>query len=364
MLATDRKPSAHPMDLGQRIDHEMIVEPASINSRSPIRRLLRAAGFVAPVALLATIVGAGLLGPKPAQDDRLDASASALAVVSPSAAPTRSPAASAPPAVPPSLAGFPATFRSLPALLPSAVLAARASSAGPPAVVVVAGYLALAGPATHCASPMITFGAWCDRLGTLFDSPTAGGLGASGARPAHLHVTVPPGVVLPSAVTGGSAAAAGPVAVEVIGRFGVAGSCGADPGTCDQGFVVERVVWAGDADATLRPLLEPRQGAGIALTPPASADQHVVTLLAVLARPATVARLDPAAGAAAARLGKIAGFANVAVWYMRDVVIADDGSLFPRWLLVDAYTGKMLATAPSDLPPVASAPQPSAGPRG
>ena len=333
----------------------MIVEPASIHSRSPIRRLLRAAAFGAPVALLVTIVAAGLLGPKPAQDPRVDASASALAVVSPSAAPTRSPLSSVPATrvMPPSLEGFPTTFRSVAAWPPSAVLAAHLSADGPPALALVAGYLALSGDPTHCASPMITIGAWCDRQGALFQEPTTDGLAANGFRPPHLHLIIPAGVVLPSTVTG-SAAVTGALPVEVLGRFAIAGSCRLDPAACDQGFVVERLVWASGSDLALSPLLEPGQGADISLTPPAAASQSVVTLLAVLARPATIARLDPVAGAAAVRMASIEGFSKGPVWYIRDVVIADDGSLLPRWLLLDAFTGNLLATAPSDLPPVAS----------
>jgi hypothetical protein len=344
---------------------QMIVEPASIHSRSPLRRLLRAAGFVAPIALFATIVTAGLLGPKPAQDARVDASASADAGVSPSAAPTASPVATTiGPLITPSAAGFPARYRTLAAVLPSAVVEVRASAGGPPAMVLVAGYLALAGQPSGCASPMITDGAWCDRFGTLFESTPAGGLGI-GARPPHLHVTIPAGVVLPTSVTSPGAASVGFVPVELIGRFAVPGSCRADPQACDQGFVVERLLWAGGSEAALQPLLEPRQGAGLSLTPPVSSDANVVTLVAVLARPATVARLDAAAGAVAERLKS----PTTLVWYLRDVILADDGALMPRWLLLDPNTGTLLATAPSDSPPVAvaaprSTPQPSAAPQG
>jgi hypothetical protein len=362
--ATDHQPSAHPTSGRERIETKMIVEPTSIHSRSPLRHLLRAAAFVAPVTLLATVVVAGLLGPKPAQDTGVDASASVLAVVSPSAAPTRSSALtpdSAAPVLPPSLAGFPATFRSLAAVPPSAMVAAHLSAGGPPALAVVAGYLALIGDPTHCASPLVTFGAWCDRTGTIFQEPTRDGLSADGFRPPHLHLVVPAGVILPSSISGG---ATGAFPVEVLGRFAAAGSCRLDPAACEQGFVVERVVWANGADVALKPLLEPGQGTGISPTPPVTASQNVVTLLAVLARSATVARLDSVAGAAALRMAPIKGFSKGSVWYIRDVVIADDGSLLPRWLLMDALTGNLLATAPSDLPPLASLPQPSVMPLG
>jgi len=337
----------------------MIVEPASIHSRSPLRRLLRAAGFVTPVALFATILAAGLLGPKPAQDARVDASASALAVVSPSAAPAASrPATTSASPIMPSALGFPAAYRSLAAQLPSAVLAARASAGGPPAMVVVAGYLSLSVQATGCALPGPADGAWCNRFGTLFESPPAGGLGTGGFRPPHLHVTMPAGVVLPSSATSPGAASAGSIPVELIGRFAVPGSCGPSPQACDQGFIAERVLWAGGSEAPLKPLVEPRQGAGFSLTPPVTTDVRVVTLVAVLARPATVALLDQAAGVAAARIKS----QTTPVWYVRDVILADNGSLLPRWLLLDAYTGTLLATAPSEAPPVAD--QPSAAPRG
>lgn len=327
----------------------MIVEPASIHSRSPLRRLLRAAGFAAPVALLAAIVAAALAGPKPAQDSGVDASASALAVVSPSAAPTAS-SSPAPSLAPLDASTFPAAYRSRVVVPPASAIAARRSPSGAPSMLIVAGYLAMSGSATRCAAPLITFGAWCDRDGLLYQSARAGGLDSAGQRPPHLHVIVPSGVVLPADVASSSGpGASGSVPVVVIGRFDAPG-CAADPASCDHGFVVERLVWASGEDVPATALIEPGQGEGLSADPPETEDDELVPLMSVLARPATITRLDAAAGAVAERIRKFAG----PFWYVRDVILARDGSLLPRWVLLDPGTGKTLATAPAS--PIGASP--------
>ena len=330
---------------------QMIVEPSSLHARSPLRRLLRAAGFTAPVALFAAILAAGLLGPKPAQEVAIDASPSALAAASPSASPT--PTA---PTIEPA-AAFPASFMSMAALRPSDALRLRASPDGPPAVLAVAGYLAVTGAPIRCDVPGITSGAWCDRPAVLFESANAGGLDATGSRPPHLHVTVPAGVVLPSPVTAGGTAAAGSVPVLVVGRFALAGTCAGDVEACDQGFVLERVVWAADTMDWTQPLSEP--GAATPLTVPLSPPGTGSLLLAVLARPGTVARLDPDAGAAAEGLASHPAL----VWYVRELAGAS-GSPTVGWSIVDPDSGARLASGPSPLPPVAAAPPPASAPQG
>jgi hypothetical protein len=150
-------------------------------------------------------------------------------------------------------------------------------------------------------------------------------------------------VVLPSGIKAGAS-----VPVVAIGQFQVPGSCAPNPGSCEHGFVVERVGWVNGTDEMLQPLREARNDAGAAAAPPGTPRRDVLQLLAVLAPPATITRLDPAAGAVAARLKR----GRDPIWYVRDVVLAQDGSLLPRWVLYDPVDGAFLATAPSDVPPV------------
>jgi hypothetical protein len=207
---------------------------------------------------------------------------------------------------------------------------------------------------------MITFGAWCIRAGTLYESPRAGSLNAAGSRPPHLHVTVPAGVVLPPGASSASGSPAGSVPVVAVVRFATGGTCAASPAGCDRGFIVERLVWVDGTDVPLQPLIEPGQGAGLDASAPEPDNPEILPLAAVLARPATVSRLDAAAGTAAQRATSLRG----PVWYVRDVILARDGALLPRWLDLDPLSGRLLATAPlTEVPPTVVV-GPSPGPQG
>jgi hypothetical protein len=341
------KSPAHPTRRFVRIWWQMIVEPASIHSKSPLRRLGRAAGFVAPVALLLAVAWAGLSGPKPAPSPGVDASASAEAAVSPSAAPTQPP-------VPAVAAVFPMNVGSLAVHTPSSAVAERRQPAGVASIVAVAGYLAISDPAARCVEPGSTSGAWCDRVGLLFETPAAGP--ETGTRGPHLHVTIAAGVQLPPDVTATArAAATGSTPIVVLGDFDTP-RCVGEAGSCDRGFVIERLVWANGGAVPL-PALVASGVESDATGPPEAADARVIPLLAVLARPATIAQLNPTAGAIAGRVPELRG----PLWYVRDVILAQDGYLIPRWVLFDPLTGKLLATAPvtatsftpSDAPPAA-----------
>jgi hypothetical protein len=321
----------------------MIVEPASLHSRSRRRRLLRSVAVVLPLALLGAAVSAGVLGPKPAPTDVAPPAAN-LASPSDGTAPEAASPGTQPEAAP---VGFPATYRSLPALRPSQALAARASAAGPPSVLVVAGFLEVAASGDSCTAAWSPGDAWCNRLGTLSDAPFASRVGSSGGPPPHLHVTLPAGVVLPSGIRAGAS-----VPVVAIGQFEVPGSCAANRGSCEYGFVVERVVWVNGTEAALQPLREAARGPDATATPPETPRPDVLQLMAVLAPPTVVTQLDPVAGAVAARLKRGAGL----IWYVRDVILARDGSRLPRWVLLDPVNGAFLATAPSDVPPLPTSP--------
>jgi hypothetical protein len=321
----------------------MIVEPASLHSRSRRRRLLRAVAVVLPLALLGVVVAAGVLGPKSATTEDGPPAAD---LASPSGSAT---AGAASPGTQPDAAQvrFPAAYHSLPALRPSQALAARASAAGPPSVLVVAGFLDVAASGDRCTAAWSPGDAWCNRLGTLSDAPFASRVGSSGGPPPHLHVTLPAGVVLPSGIRAGAA-----VPVVAIGQFEVPGSCAANRGSCEYGFVVERVVWVDGAEAALQPLREAVRGPDATAAPPETPRPDVLQLMAVLAPPTVVTQLDPVAGAVAARLKK----GSQVIWYVRDVVLARDGSRLPRWVLLDPVDGAFLATAPSDVPPLPTSP--------
>ncbi|MFN8631329.1 MAG: hypothetical protein U0838_13740 [Chloroflexota bacterium] len=169
-----------------------------------------------------------------------------------------------------------------------------------------------------------------------------GRLDSAGQRPPHLHVIVPSGVVLPGVASGKPGpGASGSVPVVVIGRFDAPG-CAADPASCDHGFVVERLVWASGEDVPATALIEPGQGEGLSTDPPRPRTASWCRSCRCWPGP----RRSRAWTRRRERWPSIRKFAGP-FWYVRDVILARDGSLLPRWVLLDPGTGKTLATAPA-----------------
>jgi hypothetical protein len=81
--------------------------------------------------------------------------------------------------------------------------------------------------------------------------------------------------------------------------------------------------------------------------------------MAVLARPATIATLDPTAGAAASKLQTKSGV----LWYVRELTGLASHAPTVRWVLLDAARSTRLVSGPSASPPVVAAPAPIAAPR-
>ena len=312
----------------------MIIEPTPTGPQSPLRRGLRLAGLVLPVALLATAVGAGFLGQSPE-------AASPVATGEPEAvAPddaARGPVVAA-------LAGspLPDTFDGLPAISTAELLAVR-SGGVVPVVVAVTGFLRVDGAADDCdALPGGPLGPWCERRGSLADRPWTS-TGVAGGRQPHVHLSIPAGVRLPERVaTSRDEPGEGGVRVLVVGRFAVgAEPCAGPSRACDDGFVVERFAWADGARLGLTPLVDTRLEPGTRRPNPfhAITGERTLPMAAILAWPEGVARLDPAAGAPAAD-----GPPSEPVWYVR--VLDRDGETGPgfRWLLLAERDLRVLGT--------------------
>jgi len=343
-------------------DHEMIIDPTPVHSRSPWRRALRVAGLAAPAVLLVAAVGAGLAGPKPTPP----ADAPSLALASPSDT-TGTSAASALPFVAPTLGpisaqvAFPTQFHSIPVLRPSEVVTSRVAGATSD-VVVVAGYLGIDWIDLTCKD--VTLGAtgpWCERRGIILDAPIVSpGNSGPGGRPPHLHLTFPIGVRVPDAVAATAGATPGTtVPAVVIGRFAAGSSCADNLQACDQGFVVDRVAWAAGVDYPLTPLVDPRLSASRRANPFPAADRlGAIPLEGVLAWPDTIASLDPEAGAAAAKVPR-----SEPIWFLRVIIGIGTGvgtstgaaagvwpmELIPRtaWVLLDEPRMQVIASGPA-----------------
>lgn len=240
----------------------MLIEPVPTGPRSPVRRALRLAGLVAPVALLAGVVAVGVLGPRsePAPGD--DAAPSAVtALVAPPATgapdgvtPDAGPTAvidPAPETVPPVAPAFPTRLSGLEVHGVADTLAARRDGAVGD-IVAVAGHITIRELGAECADRYLgPSGAVCPRTAVLADSPlrpyppsTGGGAGFAAIGP-HLHPTILAGVRLPRLVVGTLRGDRWPVPVVVLGRFTgpQPGPCIGGNRTCDEAFVVERVAW-------------------------------------------------------------------------------------------------------------------------
>ena len=321
----------------------MIVQPTPTNPRSPLRRALRLGGLVLPVALLAVVSGAGILGTRPeppparppageatpASPDAPQFTASSL-----SPGPVALVAADGPP---------PTQFGDLPATTPGELIAARDRGRSP-AAVAVSGYLQVIPGAGCAARPGGPVGPWCVRTGILADWWWTSMSTLTGPVPPHIHLVVPVGVRLPEAVartvdsTGGGGAH-----VLVVGRFDDASPCTASGRSCGDDFVVERFAWVDGVRVGLTPLVADRLDTGDCRPSPftLALDDADMPLSAVLVWPAGVKDLDPAAAALAAT-----GPSSEPVWYLRVL----DGARGPgmerrvRWMLLSEKDLRVLGS--------------------
>ena len=330
----------------------MIVEPTPTNPRSPVLRALRLAGIVLPVVLFAGVLGAGLLGPKPepiapdASPSPVIADASLLpAVPDPSAAP----AAVIPPSGPGP--GFPTVAAGLNVLSVPEAQKALATGDGHP--LAVAGYLDGLRTADDClAAASDTRGLLsplCERRARLVVAS------AGVANPAaHLHVRIPPGVRLPAAFEDATPDA--PMQVVIVGRGEVPGApCWVATRGCGEQMTADLVAWADGGPFDPGPVFD----AGLEVPPPEIAYRHLdearslvigpsgTILISAVVRPATVAAIDPDAGAALAARREPEGL----VWYVRGLETAYGPGRYPvgdyppriLWALLDETTGDPLA---------------------
>jgi hypothetical protein len=283
----------------------MIVEPASLGPRSRPRRALRIAGVVVPVVLLAAVIGAGVLGPTPAPAPSpvLASDAPPIAVADPTIAPTIGPAALA--AAP----AFPAMMAGLDVHGVHWTLEARSRGIARGGVLAVAGYLALDAQPPGCVgSGLGIVVPFCARTGVLAEGPWSGLAAVEvDLPPFHLHPQVPYGVRVPYLAASAGGLVDGALPVVMLARFDDARAHPCPEGRhCGQELVVERIAWV-DGDTFPRTAtVDPEVSGG----PPTSeverqsADALTALppdgypLLAVLLRPATIARIDPAIAAA------------------------------------------------------------------
>jgi hypothetical protein len=364
----------HPARRIPRTDRQaMIVEPTPVHPRSPFRRALRAIALATPAVLLLAAVGAGIAGPKPTPPPEALVGLPTPSVAASPEAPSPSPSPS------PSVAqntgaaqvAFPSAFGRLLAIRPSEVLAARLAGTTPD-VVVVAGFMDIDWVDLACKdAPLGAAGPWCERRGTLYEAPiaTLGNTGPGG-RPTHLHLTIPIGVRIPDAVAATEGGTAGStVPAVLVGEFAPGSSCGGGQQACDQGFVVDRVTWAGGLDVALVPLVEPPLDIGRRANPFTVAPSlGVVPLEAVLAWPRTIASLDAGAGAVAAQ-----GPPSEPLWFMRVIAGVGTGvgtstgaglrAAAPHvaWVLLDEPHLDVIASGPTTAPMGGTASGPAVG---
>lgn len=334
----------------------MIVEPTPTNPRSPWRRALRMGGLMLPVVLLTGVVAAGFLGPRP--EPPPPAPSALVAAVPDTPGSTAAPPAAEGPAIP-------VQFGDLGSVTPGDLVAGRREGRAP-AVVAVGGYLRVS-PAADCAdAPGGSLGPWCARTGTLADTSWFPASDGAPVRPPHVHLVVPIGVRLPTAVEGTAGTDGGENRVLVVGRFAggaVCGSAGRDTGArCDDGFVVERFAWVDGVRVGLTPLIADRLDTGTRRPNPFELvlDAADMPLSAVLVWPDAIPGIDPAAATLAA-----AGPASEPVWYLRVL----DGARGPgmerriRWMLLAEKDLRVLGSGrPVGTTAGAAGPDASSGP--
>lgn len=330
----------------------MIFEPAPTSPRSPIRRGLWLAGLALPPVMLAAIVSAALLGSQP-EPQAATPAPTAVALAPGPANPVPATAMPAPPAVDEAFDRvFPDAFESLAVKPPWALVIARAAgqSFG---VAAVAGYLSVGTPDVVCvARAPEPPGPWCEREGIIAERPWSRSTGGSGGMPPHLHVKIPIGVGLPAEIERASRVGGGPIPVVALGRFAPDAPCRPGGPRCDIGFVVERVAWSDGAWLGVTPLLEAPPGEEARRPDPfrSAVGDGDVPLLAVLARPDTIALLDPATREAANTVPEARP-----VWYVRLAVGAGAGNRWQplgaqvdepsvRWVLLDETRLGLIAT--------------------
>lgn len=323
----------------------MIVEPVPTDSRSPIRRGLRVAGIALPLVLLAGVVAAGALGPKPDAVPPRE-SRSALpedAATEPRAATLAAPIRRRQPAA------FPAEIAGLPVRSVVDTLSSRDRDR-PGGIVAVGGYLSLGAlpwtcldayldpPVTRCIGRTLMQD-WFETWGQLGPGPA--GIGTD------LLPRFRPGTRGPIPTAGGGGPRSAPVPVVLLGSF--------DRAETDD-FVVERVAWVAgddwDVTLTIDPALEvepniPEVQASVREATARLGGGPLVTATAVV-RPEALATIDPDAAAAIPSIPAARRLRPVT--YVRGLLIEPagtaataEGSATVTWIVLDSITGEVLA---------------------
>jgi len=337
----------------------MIIEPVPTSPRSPRRRALGRLGLLTPVLLLAVVIAAGVLGRAAEPPSAGPPGESSPADLSPGGPPEPRTGATPIPGSGVLALGdgpaWPTVAADLEVRTVDEVLALGATT---DLVVAVSGYLGFPSPSSCAARPEDAFGPLCERRGILAARPwVTHGAGVFAQLGVHLHPRFPVGVPLPSAITRAVAPAGGdPVPVVLVGRrVADGGSCPGAGRTCDQSFLVDRVVWVDGSDSPTRLVVD----SGIDTSPAEwvlahAADAQMAAigwsgtlLVTALLRPDTVARVDADADRALQMGPPPAGL----VWYVRGLETEYDPTRYPlgqspprlSWALLDDVTGQVIA---------------------
>ena len=321
----------------------MIVQPASLGPRRRSRRALRVVGLVVPVVVLAGVVTAGVLGPRPAPTP-VTPTASAAAVATPLSTGAAEPQTQGEPAT----AVFPSSLAGLDVHGVRWTVEARNRGLAR-GVVAVAGYLGLDEIPALCRDRVLgVFGAFCWRVAVLGQQPWYGAThNAPDAPGFHLHPQFPPAVRVPSQASfvALSPSTATP-AVILLARFSDsrAEECIPYGRHCGQELVVERVAWVDGTEyprtATVDPDAETPERTGAAVR----RDQALAAatlpaggypLLTALVDPGMIGEVEPTAAAAATELSD-------PVWLVRGLHARGDPSRID-WRIVTADGREILA---------------------
>ena len=336
----------------------MIVEPVGAPRRS-VPGFGNGLRIALPFVALVAVVGAGVLG----RDGQTTEEGATVARATPGNAGTSlEPPSSTSASRTTDRAEFPDSLLGLPVSTTEETLRRRheGSAVG---VVAVSGYLSTTTDDAGCSPSLVLMPPvrpLCRRHGILADhrqSPFASR--RDGSRPRlgpHLHPQFPPGTRLPEQADRTRADADGtPLPVVVLGRFDDprAVACGPGGRHCGEEFVVESVAWVEGEPWRRRRSLDPLVGPE--LRERAWRARHAIEalalpgdppiLVAALVAPPTLRRVDPAAARAMPKR------ALEAVWLVRGLAVASGGPGRPpvgaiTWAIVDAATGKVLASRP------------------